>query len=262
MDIYATYTHYVANMLATNDLRTFKSHPNYVYMLEHCTYSQGVGYIECIEKYFPDIELDAIISYLKKNDTVGSPQQFQFTIRGITGSCSPTSLRYVFQSLHILKHFKETGAKKIVEVGCGYGGLFLAIDHFSKHLGIPIEHYYMVDFPVVCKLIDRYLSWNQPTDFPDKTHIPHSFYACNHFGENLPDKDLFLISNYCFTEIGKELMLKYKQHLLPKVSHGYVIYQTINIPLNELDEFFQATHVEVEYPQTCSPNTPNYYVYF
>lgn len=262
MDFYSKYTRYVSNMLATNDLRTFKSHPDYVYMLEHCTRQQGIGYIDCIEKHFPDISVDAIISYLRKNDNVGSPKKFQFTIRGLTGSCSPTSLRYVFQSLQILKHFKETGARKIVEVGCGYGGLFLAIDHFSKHLGIEIEHYYMVDFPVVCKLIDRYLSWNQPPEFPDKTLTPHSFFSCNHFGQNVEDSDLFMISNYCFTEIGKELMLKYKEHLLPKVSHGFIIYQTLVVPFNTIEEFFKPIKVEEEYPQTGNPITPNYYVYF
>jgi len=260
--LYTTYTQFVSNMLASNDLRTFKSNPNYMYMLEHCTYAQGLEYIQCIDTYYPDIDVSVIISYLKKNDSVGSPKKFKYTIRGLTGECSPTSLRYVFQSLHILNHFKEKGCTKMVEVGCGYGGLFLAIDHFSKHLEIPIDHYYMIDFPVVCKLIDRYLSWNQPPEFPDKTLISHSFLSCEQFGANLNDTNLFMVSNYCFTEIGKDLMYKYKESLLPKVSHGFVIYQTVHVLLSMLEEFFPNANAEIEYPQTGPPATPNYYVYF
>lgn len=93
------------------------------------------------------------------NDKYGNPKQHKFMYNGLEIMCSPTSLRYVFHSLLILKHFKTVSTKKMVEVGCGYGGLFLGINHFAKILNMEIDKYYFIDLPEVTNLIKNILNY-------------------------------------------------------------------------------------------------------
>ena len=51
MDIYTRYHDYVKNTL--NDISNFKNNQDYVYMLEHVSFEQGLEYIEyIISKYY------------------------------------------------------------------------------------------------------------------------------------------------------------------------------------------------------------------
>jgi hypothetical protein len=47
------------------------------------------------------------------------------------------------------------------------------------------------------------------------------------YGKNIEQNDLFLISNYCISEIGEEKRNEYYNHLLPKVNHGFMIWNTV-----------------------------------
>ena len=46
MDIYTKYATYVREILASGDLETFKSNPNYTYMLEHVSPEFGIQYLK------------------------------------------------------------------------------------------------------------------------------------------------------------------------------------------------------------------------
>ena len=110
--------------------------------------------------------------------------------------CSPTSLRYVLHSLLILKYIKGTSTRKIVEVGCGYGGLFLGINYFSKILNITIDNYYFIDLPEICGLIKNYLELHK-----GDININYAIHTADNYGADIDETNLFFISNYCFTEI-------------------------------------------------------------
>jgi hypothetical protein len=260
--MYSGYQKLVKNVLKTDDFN-FKSDRTYNSILEHVSHDQGKQYLYFIKSfinmYFKEITFEHIHDYVLMNDTYGNPNKQTFMYDTTEFSCSPTSLRYVLHSLLILKHFEETQNKKFVEIGCGYGGLFLAMNHFSTILNIEIDHYYFIDLPEICDLIKIYLDLNK-----SNVHIPYSLHSGYHFGVDINDSELFLISNYCFTEIDEFHRSTYIKRLFPKVTNGFITWQTcFNVPI-------ESTHiigkdvkkVTEEYPQTSPHAQKNYYVYF
>jgi hypothetical protein len=259
--MYEKYLNYVGNIDINEILNSnFKSTNQYNCILEHVSYELGVQYLKLIENEFSNIKQDDVIFFIKQNDKYGCPNIANFTCKdGKIISCSPTSLRYVYHSLIILEHFKKTNLTSIVEVGCGYGGLFLAICYFSKLLNIKIDNYYIIDFPEVCNLIDNYLKINA-----EFVNINYSLHNCNEYGKNIAERDLFLISNYCFTEISVENRNNYIFNLFEKIKNGFIIWQTClgteigDIKLIKKD----IINVVYEKPQTAFLDKPNYFVYF
>jgi hypothetical protein len=259
--MYDSYRHCVKDCLTCTDFN-FKTNSIYNGILEHVSPELGESYIICITKFvnehFPEITFKDINDYLLLNDKYGCPVKHNFIYTNTPIYCSPSSLRYVLQSLLILKHFKETGLNEIVEVGCGYGGLFLAINHFSKILNIKISNYYFIDLPEITGLIDKYVNLHK-----DILHIKFSKHLAYNYGLDINKTNLFFISNYCFTEIGNLHQRNYITYLFPKISHGFIIWQTICVPINNINMIGKAmTAIVEEYPQTANPIDKNYYVYF
>ena len=195
--MYSGYQNIVSNIINTNNL-DFKSNKSYNSILEHVSYEQGKSYISLIiriiNEEFKEISFENINNYLLMNDKYGNPTKHKFMYNNFEINCSPTSLRYVFHSLLILKYFKNVNTKKIVEVGCGYGGLFLSINHFAKILNVEIDKYYFIDLPVVTNLIKKYLELHN-----NNININYSIESAYNYGTDINDNELFFISNYCFT---------------------------------------------------------------
>ena len=235
MDIYSRYSNFVTQICQSNNLTMFKSHPDYTYMLEHVSKSQGHEYIYFI-KSMTNISDDEIKEFCMINDSLGNPnrENYGFVIT------SPTSLRYIFQAHLILSHLCTLylPSVDIVEVGGGYGGLCLAIHHFSNKYNIKINTYSIVDLPSVSKLQKLYLSEVNPTLVVD-------FVDANTFGVGINKTNMFLVSNYCFSEIPDSLQKNYIANLFPKVSHGFMAWNFI--PTYNFGFKFNE---EVEYPKT------------
>jgi len=193
------------------------------------------------------------------NDKYGNPKKETFMYNDIKIICSPTSLRYILHSLIILKYIKYTNLKKIVEVGCGYGGLFLAINYFSKLLNIEIEKYYFIDLPEICDLIKSYLELHN-----NNITIKYSAHSSYNYGIDIDDNELFFISNYCFTEIDEIHRTNYIKNLFPKLANGFIIWQTIfHLPIKNVNIIGKnIARIDEEYPQTATISNKNYYVYF
>jgi hypothetical protein len=260
--MYESYQNFIKNN--TSDIiLNFKNNPQYNAILEHVSDEQGREYILIIQKMvcedFPEITFENINEYLLLNDKYGSPVKNDFIYIDKSISCSPTSLRYVLHSLLVLKYIKYTKLEKIVEVGCGYGGLFLAINHFSKILNINIEKYYFIDLPEICNLIQEYISL-----YKDNINIDYSINSAYNYGKDINDDNLFFISNYCFTEIDDIHRNNYIQYLLPKTKNGFIIWQTIfKLKIQDVDIIEkEITKIIEEYPQTATIDKKNYYVYF
>jgi hypothetical protein len=79
------------------------------------------------------------------------------------------------------------------------------------------------------------------------------FHSAGTFGKNVPD-GCFFISNYCFSEIAKELRDGYARILIPRCTQGFLAWNTIP-PYS----FGRPIMTEVEKPLTYPGN---YYVYF
>jgi hypothetical protein len=261
--MYTSYQNEVENIVSSNEFNNFKTNKQYNGILEHVSFEQGNEYISLIQKTisedFSEITFENINEYLLLNDKYGSPLQKKFMYNEKQILCSPTSLRYVLHALLILKYLKYTSLTKIVEVGCGYGGLFLAINHFSKILDIKIENYYFVDLPEITKLIAKYLSMHTENIF-----INYYIHSAYDYGKDIKDENLFFISNYCFTEIDPEHRLKYIDNLFPKIKNGFIIWQTIfNVKIQNVNIIGkEVTKIVEEYPQTAPNDNKNYYVYF
>lgn len=262
--MYNDYINYLKNI---NDIKNenFKSHSVYNGILEHVSYDLGFKYLELIETEFNDINVENIIEFLQINDNYGSPNKYIYTFRGNRIACSPTSIRYIYHSLEILNHYKNTECRNIVEVGCGYGGLCLAINYFSKILKINIDNYNIIDLPDVCNLITKYLDVNKSYIY---TNI--NIHSCETFGNDISVSNLFFISNYCYTEINEELNNNYSKFLLPKTNNGFIVWQNGgnkgSYNINNVQKITGKIPLKIieEKPQTDAGYGifKNYFVYF
>jgi hypothetical protein len=237
----------------------FKSNNKYQGILEHVTYELGVEYLKLIKNDFPHINNDKIFEYVRLNDLYGEPIKKLFNVKDIIIECSPTSLRYIYHALIILRHIEFKKNKKIVEIGCGYGGLFLAIQYFASILKINIEHYFLIDLPEVGELIKKYLSLHK-----ENIHIQYSIHKSADYGTDINNNELFLISNYCFTEISNEYRNNYIKNFFHRISSGFIIWQTcFGLQINETKIMNkEILLINEELPQTSPHDNKNYFVYF
>lgn len=250
-DLYTRFTSYLRHALSTPAMDFFKSHPDVTDMLEHVSPSLGEEYMTYLLTA-PFLSTEHIRAYCQKNDRIGGGQKYPYSFptslaKGLT--TSPSNLRYLFQAHLICSHVcrlqKET--VEIVEVGCGYGGLFLAMDMVAPLYSIRISCYHLIDLPESSALQQWYLSAHDCV-------TPTRFHSASTYGDTIDSTDLFLISNYCFSEIAEEHQQRYRQQLFPRVSHGFMAWN--NIPTYE---FGFPMKEEIEYPLTGPMNR---YVYF
>jgi len=128
---YIDYVQFIKSINNENiDSSNFKRHGAYTTILEHVSYDLGKKYANLIETEFTDISIENIHNYITLNDSIGNPVKYDFQIKNTNIHASPSSFRYIYHALLILKHFQTKKNKSIVEVGSRYGCLFLAIDFF------------------------------------------------------------------------------------------------------------------------------------
>jgi hypothetical protein len=237
--IYVEYNNYVASLLPTKNLASFKSAPQYRGMLEHVDAAIGAQYLEEAKK--ASIPLEKVKEFCELNDRIGSTIKSSYEI----GDVSPSSLRYVFHAHLILTHFREKSGGEpidIVEVGGGYGGLALAISFFSPLYGVRVNSYSIVDLPIISQFQRLYLEQHQ-------LNFPVYHYPSTSYGGHIESDSLYLISNYCFSELSEALRNQYEAILFPKVIHGFIAWNNIS-----LYDFGKVYTSEEEYPKTGAHN--------
>lgn len=272
------YSEYQIFLNSTTDENfNFKTNKEYNSILEHVSKNHGQEYLDLIYNEFGNvITVSNILDFIEINDKYGEPYTYKFkyndnndilpknilTYSNNVINCSPTTIRYIYHSLLILKYYNEKNTTKIVEVGCGYGGLFLAFCYFSKILNIKIEKYYFVDLPEVGKLIKKYLDLN-------KNHATVEYEIKNAYdsGTDIINDELFFISNYCLTELPNNIRQKYINNFFSKpnkVISGFICWQTVfGLPIDNVNILQKKIEtIEEERPQTASVEHKNYFVYF
>jgi len=242
----------------------FKQHPEYTFVLENASKEIGAECLKCIEAQFPQVTFEDIRAFMNVNDKYGGAAKTIFTTKNMKLLyCSPTTMRYILHALLVLDHYQSHGCKQIVEVGAGYGGLFLAINHFAKYFpGAAIQHYILVDLPHSCRLIQSYLDAHAAF-----ISVPYEVVDSNAVHDRSWDNtgDRFFVSNYAFTAFPYTLRNQYVQSVIHACEHGFMVWQTcfgatisaVGGILNKMVE-----NVVEEVPQTASPEFKNYYVYF
>ena len=260
--MYNAFIDYVKE-INTGDLTdiAWRSDPNFCYVLEHTSPKQGGEYLKLIEAEFPDITYDDIRKYINMNDKYGGTTKSIFTTnKNKMLYCSPSNMRYIYHSLIILTALKESGCSNIVELGAGYGGLCLAISMFQSKMDVKISQYNMIDLPDVGNLIGNYLELNK-----DGMNFDYDIYDADKFGADVPAGNLFFVSNYCFSELDESIRSNYVNTLIPKVDHGFFVYQTcFGLPLSSFESLLGKTTIkcEQERPQTAPEHVPNWFFYF
>ena len=240
---YADYIDFVASC----DIASFKQHPRYTFMLEHVSPSDGQAYFSLLTSEC-GLSIATIEGFCRLNDKIGSPRVAQ--IAGLGTHVSPTSLRYLYHAYLILAHAPQDS--HLVEIGCGYGGLCLAIQYLAGIVDKKIASYACVDLDPATELQNKYLS-RFSLDFKVTFHSA-STYGCTIDGDNL-----FLISNYCFSEIADHHQKGYIQTLFPRVTSGFLAWN--HIPLYDFGKPIQR--IERERPLTgASYGVQNMFVYF
>jgi hypothetical protein len=240
----------------------FKNNEAYTNILEHVTESLGEQYLKLIFKEFFEISEEDVIKYLNMNDLFGNTVKSTYvTNNGSIISCSPTSLRYVYHALVILNYYKTTECENMVELGPGYGGLFLAINFFAKIMNIRINKFYLIDIPGANNLTNFYLNLHK-----DNITISYELHEASKYGTTVPSGKLFFISNYCYTDIETEEKEYYYSNLIKRTDNGFIIWQSIAFDIEYMNQMFKDSskvQVVVERPQTCfNVSTPNYFVMF
>jgi hypothetical protein len=201
--------------------KNFKRNPDYVPILEHVNYEQGLEYIKEIKRIVPNYFIKPFISEFIKNDKIGNPNIFYFN--EIHTDISPTTLRYIKVLSDLISIFGNLDHLNIIEIGGGYGGQCRII----HDIVIP-KSYTIVDLPVVLSLTGKYLKDCQYDDDiilrdPDD---PSEIYY-----------DL-CISNYAFTEIDRQYQAFYADKIIKNSDKGYI---TCNFIANDnftKDEIF------------------------
>lgn len=243
----------------------FKSNINYRGILEHVSKEHGEEYLRLIEKEFPLIEMENILEFIEINDKYGGTKKEMFSLSEMPIYCSPTSLRYIYHAFLILSYLQNTKSKNIVEVGCGYGGLCLAINYFKVFFNVEIENYNIIDFKETCDLIKKYLELHS-----EVITTKMKYHSNESYGKEVEEEKLFFISNYCYTEIDVEHNIGYTNYLLPKVDNGFLVWQNGGnkgaYPVENAEEKLLKDIKKVEYerPQTDAGYDmyKNYFVYF
>lgn len=187
---------------------TFKSHPDYIQIVEHTKPKTGKYWLEKIKRKNNWL---LYLNELFTNDSVGNPQILNYE----SVTCSPSTLQYIGVLSNLVDHFGSLSGLSIIEIGGGYGGQCKIInDVFS------VKEYHIVDLYEAGLLQQRYLDH---FTIPVKTFTP----------EEIPDKTYdMVISNYALSEILDPLRTEYMNKVVLKAKHGYITCNTsfIDIP--------------------------------
>lgn len=262
--VYDQYHNVVKHITSSCDgMKDFKNHPHINDIFEHLSEHFGHEYHSLLRQQ-TTLSEQQIRDYCTKNDLIGGGKKYPYGHQWVT---SPTNFRYLYHAHLILSHLRQMSSplhdedwveQSVVEVGCGYGGLCIAILELAPHYRVKIPYYHLVDLPAISELQRQYHArLSEQIRFCTDTMI--TYHSAFEYGKDIPDKNgLFFISNYCFSEIAAEHQVHYRTHLLtkPYVSHGFMTWN--HIPLYDFG-YSSSLRSEPESPLTGKDNV---YVYF
>ncbi len=221
----------------TNTFNSFRKNPAYRKILEHVTREQGQQYLDLlINKYLWSQTVYA-------EETVGNPDLFEYSLHGKRTKFNPNMLRYIKVLSEILSQTNITG-KEVVEIGVGYGGQCKIVHNYCSP-----KSYTLIDLYQPLLLARRYLDV-----FPINGIL--SFKTMNEYS---PKKIDWVISNYAFSELRREIQEVYCNKVLNWAKHGYITFNDINPPhfksmsKEEIAEMVNGT-IELEEPLTHPGN--------
>ena len=213
-------------------------------IVETVSYQQGKRYLNRIKKLNDNVLPD--LHAYKSNDFIGNPITYKYPNKL---SISPTTLRYVSVSRELRKIFGSQLRGKFVEIGAGYGGqAAILMKDFN------VSNYSIYDLPDA-QFITRF--------FLDQVQAGNHVMMRN-LNEGVDEKFDFVISNYAFSELPRELQDQYIIQVLARSKCGYLIMnsgksnytgrQIGKYTLGELREKLPPFEILEELPSTGPDN--------
>lgn len=220
---------------------SFKQDSRYTPVLEHVSHEESLTYLN--EMKSRELLTQEILESVKENDEYGTPTTYEYD--GL-GTLSPSTIRYLKNSLDILDYFgSDISYDNIVEIGGGYGGLCKVFTSF-----VNFKKYTLFDLPEASRLSQKYLSKFEPLKnkviFKDTDNV-----------NQLRKVDL-TISNYAFSECARQYQEEYYNKVIKSSSKFYIIYNSFTQNNIGPDEFLNIVsdsfdvHIEKEIRPTHS----------
>ena len=153
------------------------------------------------------------ITKFKENDIYGTPEKCDYER---FGSISPSTIRYIKNTLDIINYVGCREVKNIVEIGGGYGGLCKTLSVL-----VDFDNYVLIDLPEVNALSEKYLS-----KFEDLSGRI-SQLDFQELGE-IEGTDL-TISNYAFSELDCEQQINYYDTVVKNSKMFYMVYNNFTV---------------------------------
>lgn len=239
----------VAESAAQNIESPWKQNATLKAVLEHVPFEQGVGFLTRIlaeHKLLPN----EIVELCKRNDSIGGGAVQKFS--GLGSPVTPSSLRYIFHACEVFSAAKAKGvtSMRIVEVGCGYGGLAFVLSMLAPRFGIQIQKYVLYDLPGPQALQKKFL---EATRIPTQFEFP----SCTDFGASVTGSGWWLISAYAIGEFDLDTSSKYLRTLVPHTQFGgggFLIWNTVAVSPVVFQTVEERVVVLPEVPQTSVNN--------
>lgn len=234
---------------ASEDEKFFRDfRRNFIYnrVLEHVPQYQGQEYLDVIKRNDKLKFTDADWDNFRKNDLYGNPRVYSYEINNRTMALSPTTLRYAKVLQDIVTLFDTDKLKKIAEIGIGYAGQCRVLTSYFT-----VDSYTLFDLPEVLGLAKKYLGKFGSTDkirFVDGTNI------------DVDDEYDFVISNYAFSELIRDVQDIYLEKVILKSKAGYMTWNSLSCDvldgytLDELLKKIPGSSVIKEEPLTATNN--------
>ncbi len=241
----------VCYMASRNEhfFKKFRRNPTYNDVLEHVSQQQGMEYLSVINKNDKLKFTDGDWNNFRKNDLYGNPVVFPYELNGQKVQISPTTLRYAKVLQDIVTLFDARRFQSVAEIGIGYAGQCRLLTSYLSN----IQSYSLFDLPEVLGLAGRYLgkfgkSTVDRIQFIDGTHI------------DTDGNYDFVISNYAFSELVRDIQDIYLNRVILKSRAGYMTWNTLSYEvldgysLDELLEKIPGSRTIAEEPLTKENN--------
>lgn len=231
-------------------LSNFRRKYDYREILEHVSFSLGKQYLDLIKHSMPNSYNQLLLENLR-NDSFGNPYRYKYSEKLCI---SPTTLRYIYTAIDIERTIGLGRNESVVEIGVGYGGQAAVLESLYK-----VSNYDAFDLPEVISLANVYLK-------KINSRIRFDSRDIHRAQDKVWD---IVISNYAFSELNKDLQIRYLDSILSKTSRGYMIMNsgrlnvsgrsTSKLSVNEIAEFLPTMRIKEENPLT---GPDNYVIYW
>jgi hypothetical protein len=186
----------------------FRSNREYLDILDHVSYEQGLAYWQSIS----DEKLSFDINWIRNFNRVGSPLTYPY--HQITEfQLSPTLLRYMKVAKDLEKYFGNLSDLIVGEIGIGYGGQTLVLNQMYG-----TSKFVWFDLPEVMQLAEKFIG--EVCEMPSVQQID---------GRNpTPHSVDLIVSNYAFSELSPAVQKQYLDNAILKSSRGYVTWNVLS----------------------------------